>query len=180
VRDVVVADGPGSFTGLRVGAAVGKAIAAARPVTLWTVPALLARALATAHHGEVVVAALDALRGELYAAAWRVEKDGVVPVLPAAARSPEGLRAALAAPDALVGEAPPALAERLLGWAGRTELGGRADAGLLLAATARPGAVRRIDDVAAWEPTYGRPAEAQARWEAEHGRPLPDPARASR
>ena len=25
----------------------------------------------------------------------------------------------------------------------------------------------------AWEPAYGRVAEAQARWEAAHGRPLP-------
>jgi len=25
------------------------------------------------------------------------------------------------------------------------------------------------------EPTYGRPAEAQAKWEARHGRALPHP-----
>jgi hypothetical protein len=27
-------------------------------------------------------------------------------------------------------------------------------------------------DIAAWEPVYGRLAEAQVRWEAAHGRPL--------
>ena len=27
-------------------------------------------------------------------------------------------------------------------------------------------------DLAAWEPRYGRLAEAQVRWEREHGRPL--------
>jgi len=27
-------------------------------------------------------------------------------------------------------------------------------------------------DLATWEPSYGRVAEAQARWEREHGRPL--------
>jgi hypothetical protein len=33
--------------------------------------------------------------------------------------------------------------------------------------------IQHLDD---WEPTYGRPAEAQARWEAAHGRALPNPA----
>jgi len=28
-------------------------------------------------------------------------------------------------------------------------------------------------DVSAWEPAYGRLAEAQVRWEAAHGVPLP-------
>ena len=27
-------------------------------------------------------------------------------------------------------------------------------------------------DLAAWEPAYGRLAEAQVKWEAAHGRPL--------
>jgi tRNA threonylcarbamoyladenosine biosynthesis protein TsaB len=27
-------------------------------------------------------------------------------------------------------------------------------------------------DLASWEPSYGRLAEAQVRWEAAHGRPL--------
>ena len=33
----------------------------------------------------------------------------------------------------------------------------------------------RVEDVAGWEPEYGRPAEAQAVWEKKHGRPLPSP-----
>lgn len=178
VRQVVLADGPGSFTGLRVGAAVSKALAAARGVELWTVPALAARAAAAGAPGEVVVSVLDALRGELYSAAYRVEPDAIVPLLPPLARTPETLRAALDAPSLLVGEAPPTVAERLHGWAARTSLGARADARHLLAALDRPGAGRRVTDVADWEPAYGRPAEAQARWEAHHGRPLPDPSSA--
>ncbi|MBA2626768.1 MAG: hypothetical protein H0U85_02070, partial [Gemmatimonadales bacterium] len=35
------------------------------------------------------------------------------------------------------------------------------------------GGTRLISDVHAWEPVYGRPAEAQAKWELAHGRSLP-------
>jgi len=178
VGDVIVADGPGSFTGLRVGASVAKALAATRGVRVWAAPALLARAVFAAHDGEVVVSVLDALRGELYSAAWLVEAHGITEVLPPAARSPEALRSALpegTVPGLLVGEAMPVLSARLGAWAARTVLGQRADARTLLAVMDRPGAAARIADPAAWEPTYGRPAEAQARWEAEHGRALSHP-----
>jgi tRNA threonylcarbamoyl adenosine modification protein YeaZ len=175
VTDVVVADGPGSFTGLRVAVSVAKALAATRGIRLWTAPSLLARAAFAAHDGEVVVSVLDALRAELYSAAYLVEAGGITCVLPPAARTPEALLDAVSAPGLLVGEAQPALAGRLEGWAARTSLGGRADARALLAAMGRPGGAVRIDDPAGWEPTYGRPAEAQARWEAQHGRPLHHP-----
>ena len=175
VTDVVLADGPGSFTGLRVGAAVGKALATTRGVSLWAVPALLARAAFAAHDGEVVVSVLDALRAELYSAAYVVEAHGITCVLAPLARTPEELRAAVVAPGLLVGEALPVLANRLEGWAARTVLGTRADARALLAMVGRPGGAARIDDPAAWEPAYGRPAEAQARWEAQHGRALHHP-----
>ena len=44
----------------------------------------------------------------------------------------------------------------------------------LLALVGVRGGAARIESVQAWEPVYGRPAEAQARWETTHGRPLPD------
>ena len=175
VTDVVVADGPGSFTGLRVGAAVAKGLATTRDIRLWTAPALLARAAFGAHDGEVAVSVLDALRAELYSAAYLVEAGGITCLLPPAARTPEALVQAIAPPALLVGEVLPALAGRFDGWAARTSLGARADARALLALMGRPGGAVRIDDPAGWEPTYGRPAEAQARWEAQHGRPLHHP-----
>ncbi len=38
----------------------------------------------------------------------------------------------------------------------------------------RDGGCREIIAPDAWEPEYGRPAEAQAKWERTHGRTLPD------
>src|SRR5688572_11207531 len=73
VRGVVVSDGPGSFTGLRVGASVGKALVRARGVPLWTAPSLVVRAAGVAAGHRLVLAVSDALRGDVYAAAVRFE-----------------------------------------------------------------------------------------------------------
>ncbi len=178
---VILADGPGSFTGLRVGAAVAKALVAARGVTLWTAPSLLARAAGAASSaapGAVIVAAADALRGELYAAAYRLWPDRVGVVEPPRVWRPDALRRALVAPAVLVAELPDALWAALDRWAGCVVQGDAAapHAADLLALAARSDALRRVEDPDIWEPEYGRPAEAQARWEQAHGRALPDPA----
>ena len=74
VSGVVLSDGPGSFTGLRVGASVGKALVRARGLPLWTAPSLVVRAAGVAGGGHrLVLAVSDALRGDVYAAAVRFE-----------------------------------------------------------------------------------------------------------
>ena len=44
LEGIALSDGPGSFTGLRVGASVAKALVHARGVPLWTAPSLMVRA----------------------------------------------------------------------------------------------------------------------------------------
>ncbi len=84
VSGVVVSDGPGSFTGLRVGASVGKALARARGLPLWTAPSLVVRAAGVAGVGpRLILAVSDALRGEVYAAAVQFEAGRVRTVLAA-------------------------------------------------------------------------------------------------
>lgn len=174
IDEVIVADGPGSFTGLRVGATVAKALVASRGVRLWRAPALLARALAAAApDGSVVVGVSDALRGELFAGAWRISSSGISLVLEPLARTPAALRAALPTPDAVAGSVPGPLRPELRDWAPQLQLDQPADARALLTLVGRPGGAELVVDPAAWEPVYGRPAEAQARWEAAHGRSLP-------
>lgn len=69
---LVVGAGPGSFTGLRTVMATVKGLALGWGKPLWGVPTLhaLSRSVDVAV-GTVVVAALDARKGEVYAGAWR-------------------------------------------------------------------------------------------------------------
>jgi tRNA threonylcarbamoyladenosine biosynthesis protein TsaB len=177
VRGIVLSDGPGSFTGLRVGAAVAKALVQARGLPLWIAPSLMVRAAGVAQPGATVLALSDALRGELYAAAYQFDAAGVRTLLAPAVRRPEELVAGTLSPDVLVGELPDPARELLERWAGRAVVGppaGRPDARMLLDLVGRPGGAARVEPVEGWQPVYGRPAEAQARWETAHGRPLPD------
>lgn len=176
VTGLVLSDGPGSFTGLRVGAAVAKALVQARDLPLWTAPSLLVRAYGVSRPGLTVLAVANALRGELYAAAYRFEGNAVRTLLPPSVYRPDVLVAVTARPDLLVGEAPEPAARLLEAWAGAPLVGppdGAPHARVLLGLVDVPGGASRVEAVQGWEPVYGRPAEAQARWETAHGRPLP-------
>jgi tRNA threonylcarbamoyladenosine biosynthesis protein TsaB len=177
VTALVLSDGPGSFTGLRVGAAVAKALVQARGLPLWIAPSLMVRASGVSRPGSTVLAVADALRGELYAAAYRFEKEEVHTALAASVYRPDDLIGGPLRPDLLVGEAPAAAVDALERWA-RTPLiappEGAPHARELLGLMDRRGGAMRVEAVRDWEPVYGRPAEAQARWETAHGRPLPD------
>jgi tRNA threonylcarbamoyladenosine biosynthesis protein TsaB len=170
-----VSIGPGSFTGLRIGLATVKAFAfgTARPVAAVSTLAVLA-ARAAGVEG-AVAAALDARRGELYAAAWKDADPEGAPLVPESVWTPGALAAALPRPCLLVaGEDAEAAAEAV---------GAEAGPGLRL--LAGPGARPRALDVgllglrrlAAGEgvaaealvPRYLRRAEAEAR---RTGQPL--------
>jgi len=184
VGALALSDGPGSFTGLRVGAAVAKALVQARGLPLYVAPSLMVRAVGAAPaDGTLVLAVSDALRGEVYAGAFRFEPDRVETELVPGVRRPEELAELLPRPAHLVGDLPNDVASTVESWADRALLRspeGSARAGSLLDLMSRIGGARRLDDVTSWEPEYGRPAEAQARWEMAHGRPLPDPAGGAR
>lgn len=168
VEGVILADGPGSFTGLRVGAAVAKALVRGRPVRLWSAASLLAVARQAGEDEEgTILAVSDALRGDLYAAAYRfrpgvietILRPTVVPVAKVMERVPS--------PVQIVGPAA-ALLGGAVSWP-------RASA--LLALIGVAGGACAVADPASWEPVYGRPAEAQVQWELTHGRALEHPAR---
>ncbi|PEN14226.1 tRNA (adenosine(37)-N6)-threonylcarbamoyltransferase complex dimerization subunit type 1 TsaB [Longibacter salinarum] len=74
---VAVSKGPGSYTGLRIGVSTAKGWAEATGADLIGVPTLEALAATVTPHaseGEVVCAALDARRDEVFAAAYRMRE----------------------------------------------------------------------------------------------------------
>jgi tRNA threonylcarbamoyladenosine biosynthesis protein TsaB len=178
VSGVVVSDGPGSFTGLRVGASVAKALAWSRGLPLWAAPSLVVRAVGVGAPDEsLVLAVSDALRGEVYAALVRVGRGRIRVELAPGVWQPEALAELDLAPDVLVGEAPSAVAAVLERRTGLRMIGpprGAPHAAALIDLVTTEGGAHRVHDVQGWEPEYGRPAEAQARWEIAHGRSLPD------
>lgn len=160
---IVCGGGPGSFTSLRIAGGIAKGLAAGANVQLFAVPSL---ALLVAGQSLPVgryLAALDALRGEFYVALYHVS----------------------ATSDVIELESVMVVAAEQV-----AEVARRADARIVSptpmddAITAQPKAagVARLEqllvstgpvDLATWEPTYGRLAEAQVKWESLHGRPLP-------
>ena len=97
---IAVGVGPGGFTGLRIGVTTARALAQAHGIPLVALSSLRALAVGAgdAAHGRTVLAAIDARRGEAFAAAWSA---GGEPVLEAAPHAPDALARAVAAlPDA--------------------------------------------------------------------------------
>jgi tRNA threonylcarbamoyladenosine biosynthesis protein TsaB len=151
LTDVIVGGGPGSFTGIRVAAALGKGLARGAGAALFAVPSL---PLIAAPPG-LYFTVLDALRGEWFLqpvtrradGSWNV--DGPVERTAAAQvrERATSLGATLIGPPISALHQPDARASLLVG-------------------------VSPVD-LDTWEPEYGRLAEAQVLWEAANARPLP-------
>lgn len=161
---IVCGAGPGSFTSLRIAGGIAKGLALALGVPLLPISslALLVASREVFAPGRYL-AAIDALRGEHYAALFVVSKagelqaDGDTALVPSAELEAYALRL-----------------EGVLVAAGTTSTGAAAPH-----ARAAARLTKLIDglgaaDLAAWEPSYGRLAEAQVKWEAAHGRLLAD------
>jgi tRNA threonylcarbamoyladenosine biosynthesis protein TsaB len=158
---IVCGAGPGSFTSLRIAAAIAKGLAMTveRPLFAVSSLALMVAAIQPALAAGEYLAVLDALRGEAYAATCVVDDGGEVAAVSSVRLLPaEEIDALERAGGVVVGE-------------GRRVRGAPHARGLVrTAALFERGAPV---DLARWEPDYGRVAEAQRRWEAAHGRALP-------
>ena len=186
VTGLIVADGPGSFTGLRIGFATAKGILLEHAgLRLWTAPSLLSAARGVWRVvGGPVAAVYDALRGEVFAAVYDFVEGAngqgsavQVLVAPSIVTVEDLMTQCSVPPVVAVGGGAVAYADHMERWTGRAPVGpsqGVPRAGALLDLFPLDGGVTEIECIADYEPIYGRLAEAQARWERAHGRPLPD------
>lgn len=171
---IVVGDGPGSFTGLRIAWAAAKGLTQEHRLTMLAVPSLLGAAYEAAAGGAgPVVACFDALRGQVYAAIYAFPPGrGVESIIAPGLFTIEALAdAAPVRPVLAIGDGAARYRDEIVQWIGQPAVD--LDRPLPIAASLLALAPL-VGYPATGEPVYGRPAEAQVKWEARHGRPLPN------
>lgn len=167
VRAITCGSGPGSFTSLRIAAALAKGLAQASAIPLFAIPSMLLAALELrAHPGHYLLHG-DALRGERFVQRFQVSGDESVIAT--------GKMERLALTEVEHIATTQSLVLVAVGPKPVSALDAQA-----VVPRARNAASLRASwstfapvDIARWEPTYGRLAEAQVKWEATHQRDLP-------
>jgi len=168
VAGIVVGEGPGSFTGVRIAAATAKGLAHVWDVPLWAASSLAGSAL-THEVGPIRYVLFDARADRVYGACYGVGRAGVQELVP-----PHGgtLRDALAGdvPGGAVFVGEGARRHRAAiegaGFPVSSEGGGASiAAGLLASVALGVGAgVARAVASSSWEPTYVRPWSPEPSW----------------
>jgi tRNA threonylcarbamoyladenosine biosynthesis protein TsaB len=155
---IVCGEGPGSFTSLRVAASIAKGIAAGAGVPLYSVSSLLLIVAGNDVIDGKWLAALPAMRGEMFVAGYGVA-DGSMDELDE---------------PRIVSEAdlPDEVESRSATLIGPVEGSGMNPHARGVSRVLEQVIAAGECDIDSWEPVYGRLAEAQVRWEAAHGRRL--------
>lgn len=160
IARVVVGEGPGAFTSLRIAAATAKGLVHGTDATLWAVPSLvlLAASAGDAAVGSRRVMVTDALRHERYVQLVERQSQGWVPLADVAVHSAD------------------AVADLAATWQG--DVCDAVSSALEPDARAWSAVAPEVSHqvaLAAWEPRYGRLAEAQVKWEAAAGHAMVTP-----
>jgi tRNA threonylcarbamoyladenosine biosynthesis protein TsaB len=164
VERIVCGAGPGSFTSLRIAGGIAKGLASGLCLPLFAAPSLaLVVAGADPRPGRYL-GAIDALRGEFYVGLYEVDDDGCIAEV-------EPARIVAATDVAVVAGEYRAPVVSPTNFDGGIRSRPRANG---VARLEEFFAARGPVGVRAWEPAYGRLAEAQVKWESAHGRPLPN------
>jgi tRNA threonylcarbamoyladenosine biosynthesis protein TsaB len=163
---VVVAGGPGSFTGLRIAAATAKGLVHALGVPLWSYSGLMAAAAAAALDGTPVCALFDAHRRDLFAACYRIGDGGVETLLEPCALTVDELAATARWGERTVftGEAAPLYRDELSAVPGAIVVPAhlaRPRASALIHLRELAPALGAVADPAGWEPEYVRASGAE-------------------
>ncbi len=112
---IAVTIGPGYFTGLRIGLATAQGLALGLDAPLAAISTLRLLAAPVARPGLTLWSVLDARRGLVYAAPFRLGDGGLQRLAEDAAMSPQRLAAEIQGPALLVGDGALAYADELTG-----------------------------------------------------------------
>lgn len=172
---IVVAGGPGSFTGLRIAGATAKGLVRALGLPLFAYSALSSLAAGAGRSGSPVYALFDAKRGEVYAACFRfpgfMRPEMLLEPTPLqldellSGDAPAPPRGALFVGDGALRNRQ--AIEAVGGTVAPAFMAVPRAAALLWLADLAPDE-GRVDDIVGWEPDYLRPSGA------ERGRPAAD------
>jgi len=173
VDGFAVSVGPGSFTGLRIGAATAKALAFATGRPVAAVPTLMALAWNVPHAAVPVCPLLDAKKQEVYAGVYRTASGGIETVIEPSVLPLADLAARLAGPTVFTGEASLVFRreiERLLGGSARfAPLAAVVPSAASVAELGRQELLAgRASDPDTLAPVYIRRPEAEVAWEKRH------------
>ncbi|MFV0317364.1 MAG: tRNA (adenosine(37)-N6)-threonylcarbamoyltransferase complex dimerization subunit type 1 TsaB [Microthrixaceae bacterium] len=167
---VAVDIGPGLFTGLRVGVSAAKAIAFALSVPMIGVSSLDLLAFTVRYSPRLIVAAIDARRGELYYAFYRQVPGGVQRLHDARLGTPDDLASELLATNdeiLLLGDGARRYSEVFEGLARveHAEIGNSYPSASSLVQLAHPQAMREeFEQPNTISPLYLRRPDAEINW----------------
>lgn len=172
---IIVAEGPGSYTGLRIGVTVAKTLAKSLRIPLVGVSSLdvfLPELTSKVKVGEIIVPFFDARRGNVFAVGYQKTDDGFEKVIPERHSSWDDFLKVLpkfAAGVTFVGQLQSITKEAIVEK-------GASEAKWLEGSDAIPHATSLIelgrnkeaDDADVFVPMYLKLAEAEENWKAEH------------
>ena len=167
LTDLVIGEGPGSFTGVRVAAATAKGLSRGLNLPLWAVSSLAAAAMSI-EDGAVRYALFDARAERVYGACYGVDGTRIQTLIP-----PHGGELC----DVISGDVPNGtvfvgdasqkhreiIEERGFS-VGDPGSGTSLADGLIRYWTAQPEGFRPVTDAVGWEPQYIRPSSAERLW----------------
>jgi tRNA threonylcarbamoyladenosine biosynthesis protein TsaB len=170
---VVISQGPGSFTGLRVGIVCAKTMAVLLNKPIVGVCSLDAMAENAPSSAGRIVTALDAKRGQVYYAQYERADDGLRRLTGPALGTPQQSLAGLRAPVCVLGDALRHHAEAYAGTQATPEELWRIRAAVVARLGLAAFQSGRSDEPFAMQPTYIRLAEAEERRLAREGKGQP-------